>query len=411
MLLYENKKAKLLNILKFGINPFKKFVSTGEIKEDLEFTSSRNELVNILSVTIKTNNNFILPIIGGVGTGKTHLYWILRSGLYRHNTVYISLETGSKRFFYNMYSNYIETLELEPLRNTINHLCNEWGALERKYGFFHVVNIDKVRNNALNNLFRHFKDSEQVALRDVINGITTHQLDPYKRVDAERWLLGELMDVREIARLNLQNDLRKNKNAYVMLKLLIENARKGTVIFIDDFEKLIAMLKPPEDEEEEEKIFDPSWLYGSESSPDHIEARKVLKKIMKLLGIKGMKVVITLKSIDALEEIKNNIRDMDESLVQSFLDPLFLLKLSEDDIFEFYLKNMEHFLTSINLYDFYDEIPEKYFPLNEIVLKRIYKKTDGNPREIIKMLIKIFNDIIFSEEELENVLFKYESSL
>ena len=410
MLLYENKKAKLLNILKFGINPFKKFVSTGEIKEDLEFTSSRNELVNTLSETIKTNNNFILPIIGGVGTGKTHLYWILRSGLYRHNTVYISLETGSKRCFYNMYSNYIETLELEPLRNTINHLCNEWGALERKYGFFHVVNIDKVRNNALHKLSRHFKDNEQVALRDVINGITTHQLDPYKRVDAERWLLGELMDVREIARLNLQNDLRKNKNAYVMLKLLIENARKGTVIFIDDFEKLIAMLKPPEDEEEE-KIFDPSWLYGSESSPDHVEARKVLKKIMKLLSIKGMKVVITLKSMDALEEIKNIIRDIDENFVQSFLDPLFLLKLSEDDILEFYIKNMEHFLTSINLYDFYDEIPEKYFPLNEIVLKRIYKNTDGNPREIIKMLIKIFNDIIFSEEELENVLFKYERSL
>jgi len=273
-----------------------------------------------------------------------------------------------------------------------------------------VVNIDKVRNNALHKLSRHFKDNEQVALRDVINGITTHQLDPYKRVDAERWLLGELMDVREIARLNLQNDLRKNKNAYVMLKLLIENARKGTVIFIDDFEKLIAMLKPPEDEEEE-KIFDPSWLYGSESSPDHVEARKVLKKIMKLLSIKGMKVVITLKSMDALEEIKNIIRDIDENFVQSFLDPLFLLKLSEDDILEFYIKNMEHFLTSINLYDFYDEIPEKYFPLNEIVLKRIYKNTDGNPREIIKMLIKIFNDIIFSEEELENVLFKYERSL
>ena len=35
MLIYENKKAKLLNILKIGINPFKKFVATGEIKEEL----------------------------------------------------------------------------------------------------------------------------------------------------------------------------------------------------------------------------------------------------------------------------------------------------------------------------------------------------------------------------------------
>ena len=44
MLIYENFKAKLLNILKFGINPFKKFVSTGELKEDLGLMKSRKKI-------------------------------------------------------------------------------------------------------------------------------------------------------------------------------------------------------------------------------------------------------------------------------------------------------------------------------------------------------------------------------
>ncbi len=48
ILLYENRKAKLLNILKIGINPFKKFVSTGEIEEELGLVQSRENLLNII---------------------------------------------------------------------------------------------------------------------------------------------------------------------------------------------------------------------------------------------------------------------------------------------------------------------------------------------------------------------------
>ena len=73
------------------------------------------------------------------------------------------------------------------------------------------------------------------------------------------------MDVRELSRLNMMSDLRKGKTAFTMLKLLIENSKLGTVLFIDDFEKLISMTKPQEDAEE---VFDPSWLYGPETTPE-----------------------------------------------------------------------------------------------------------------------------------------------
>lgn len=136
MLLYENKKAKFLNVLRIGINPFKNFVSTGEIKEELEFVPSRREFLRNVINVIENNENFILPIIGKTGIGKTHLYWALKNELYYYNVVYISLENVYKKFYYNTYSKFIETLGVEPLRNLTNQLCNKWGALEKKIRFF-----------------------------------------------------------------------------------------------------------------------------------------------------------------------------------------------------------------------------------------------------------------------------------
>ena len=282
MLLFENQKKVFLNFLKMGINPFEKFVSTGEIKEDLGLVKSRFDLSESIVRIVENNKNFILPIIGKVGIGKTHLYWALKNRLYYFNTIHLSLEKVYRKFFYNIYSEFIETIGLEPLRNIINQLCNDWGALERKYGFFHVANIEKVKNNAFEKLLNKFREGEKVALIDIITGIATHQLDPYKKIEAERWLLGELMNIKELSRLNLMYDLRKSKNAFIMLKLLIENSKLGTIFFIDDFEKIISIPKLIEEDDDEGEVFDRSWLYGKKPLPDESAAKKVLEKILKL---------------------------------------------------------------------------------------------------------------------------------
>ena len=404
MLIYENKKAKLLNILKIGINPFKKFVATGEIKEELGFVSSRKNLMESIINIIKSNENFILPIIGEVGAGKTHLFWNLKKKLLFHNTFYISLE-NYRKFYYHLYSEYIEELGVEFLRSIANKLCNEWGALERKFGFFHVADINKVRKTAYKKISNEFED--KIALNDIINAITAHQLDPYKKLEAENWLLGELMDFRDLAHLNLLYDLRKKSYAFNMLKIIIENSKLGSVLFIDDFEKIISLMKP---EEGSEEIFDPSYLYGSEgSSLDNIAAQKILEKILNLQKIRSIKIIITLNSIDSLEEIKRNIQEKEKNLLLTFKKPLFLSNLVENDIYKFYMKNMKNFLKTVNYLEFIKEMSKDYFPLNESILKNIYNEADGNPRDIIKFLIKIFNELIYSDEELEDILNSYEN--
>lgn len=406
MLIYENFKAKLHNILKFGINPFKKFVSTGEIREDLGLAKSRNDLLATIMEIIEENENCILPIIGDVGTGKTHLYWALKNRMYYYNSIYLSLDEVYKRFFYTIYSEFIEVIGLEPLKNIVNQLVNDWGALERKFGFFHVADPMIIKNNALQLIEDKFEDNEKAALNDVITGITTHQLDPYKKIEAERWLLGEIMDIKELAHLNMMHDLTKNRNAYVMLKLLMENSKLGTILFIDDFESIIKSYTSAEDKEE---VFDPSWLYGKEESPDEILSLKVLRRVLRLQKIKGLRLLITLKSESSLDEVKKIISKVDEKIIPHIKNPLFLSEFLESDIYEFYIKNMKNFLENGTFTKIPDDLLEDYFPLNQDILKNVYIMSKGNPREILKMLIKIFNEIIFSNRSLSEIQEKYKN--
>jgi hypothetical protein len=407
MILHENNEARLLNIIRWGNNPFKKFVSTSEIKEELDFVKSRDNLINTIKTVVKENNNFILPIIGDVGSGKTHLYWALKNSLYYYNTFYISLESVYKKFFYNIYSEFLETLELAPLKFVVNQLCEDWGALERKYGFFHVVDIEKVKQTAFEQLSAKYCEIESQTLKDAINGITTHQLDPFKKIEAERWLLGKLMDAKELSTLNLSHDLHKGKNAYILLRLLIENSKLGTILFIDDFERIIRITKVQDDIPEQ--VFDPSWLYGTEKSPNDFASEKVFSKIMQLQRIEGLRIIITLKSEEALDQIKKKYQDIDPELFPLIKEPIYLKNFIEGDIFELYKNTMLNFYNIIECNEFAKTFEENYFPLNLNILKNIYYQTQGNPRAIIKILIKIFNEIIEDEESLGIILKKYEN--
>ena len=408
MLLYENRKELLLNIIKWGNNPFKKFVSTGEIKENLDLVNSRIELIQKIKTLVENEKTFILPIIGGVGSGKTHLFWALRNNLYYYNTIYISLEYVYKKLFSNIYSEFIENLEIEPLKFIVNQICDNWGALERKYGFFHVVDIKKVQKYAFEQLSNNYKDIEPETLKDVINGITIHQLDPYKKIEAERWLFGELMDAKELSTLNLTNDLRRGKNAYLMLRILIENSKSGTILFIDDFGKIISIMS--RQSEKVEEIFDPSWLYGTEVTPSDIAADKLFNKIVQLQNVEGLRIIITLKTEEALVDIKKKYQEKSPELVSSIKEPFYLLEFKEEDVYELYRSTMSKFYESIEITEFTTAFKNPYYPLNKKILKNVFEKAQGNPRAIIKLLIKIFSEIIYSNESLNIILKKYENS-
>jgi hypothetical protein len=285
-------------------------------------------------------------------------------------------------------------------------LCDKWGALQRKFGFFHLADIANVRKIAFEEWAPNFEDKQ--AIRDIINAITAHQLDPYKKLEAESWFLGEVMNIQELSSMNLNRDVREKNNSYTMLKVLIENSKKNSILFIDDFEKIVAMMNPIAIEEESEEIFDRSWLYGTKESPEKHTAEKLIDKVVKLNEINGLRIIITLKSREFYEGIAKEFENVDPKLLNVVKEPINLSSFVEQDLEQFYKKNLEYFFGNMNYFDYFNDFSESYFPLNEDVLKYIYKNSNGNPREIIKYLIKIFNDIILSDEELDVLLKKYQ---
>jgi hypothetical protein len=247
---------------------------------------------------------------------------------------------------------------------------------------------------------------------DVITAITAHQCEPDKKIEAERWLIGDLMDVRDLSHLNLKHDLRKRHIAFAMLKVLIENLQKETVLFIDDFERIVSSRILVEDRLEEtediEEVFDPRW-FGSKRTPENYSAEKTLDKILELQKIRGLRIIITLKSREYFEEVKKRIERKNRKLLLMMKKPLFMSNFEEEDIIHFYKNNLDIFFANVRYNEYFRDFPTSLYPLNQFVLKYIYQETKGNPREIVKYLIKIFNEIITSNEKLEDVLEKYQS--
>ncbi|GAH14747.1 unnamed protein product [marine sediment metagenome] len=116
-----------------------------------------------------------------------------------------------------------------------------------------------------------------------------------------------------------------------------------------------------------------------------------------------------MKSIDSLDQIKRKYQEFDSELLSLIKEPLYLKDFSEDDIFEFYRNTMITFYDVIECNEFTQTFENPYFPLNKLILKNIFDRTQGNPRAIIKILIKIFNELIDDEENLDLILKKYEN--
>ncbi len=101
---------------------------------------------------------------------------------------------------------------------------------------FGWVYLKKFSDQSLKSKF--YQESEhKPEMLQVIKGILAHAMDPEKITVAERWMLGEHLDIEDLIYLGIENDLSMPFMAEEMLKVIATYLKNGVILMFDDIDK------------------------------------------------------------------------------------------------------------------------------------------------------------------------------
>jgi hypothetical protein len=407
------QKKKFMTKLFYGLPPFDQFVAKGDLETTEEIFFSRKEVMKRISNQINnTQHSLLIPVVGETGNGKTHFMWGIKNTFNIDAfTTFIALPRSKDKFYYYVYSDFLEEFAATHLREFTQNFGDRFGANEHLFGFFRTHNTVKVFMNAYESLKENFR--HRTALEQCVSVTISHLMNPEKFQVAERWLLGEMMDFDDLFVLNVNEDLSGKFMAETMLKLLINNYNPGILLLFDDFEKA-----SHEYSSLGTSYFDDDF---DEDSENNEEEETLIEKIAKLLiNTDNFKIVISMGFPDAekiLSEFKEKLGDK-----RLMADPISLTKISLNDVYQLYLERMKKFcyankanhpVIEFSLNDASrdkSEIPDiLFFPLTKAIIKHIYEISGGNARRILKNFKRIFDALIFEELKVENLNLDYKN--
>lgn len=372
------KSEVYLEILRKGITPFDRFVSRGDIKDRVDIPTPRGDLnERVLDAVDRIANDSVslsIPILGVAGSGKTHAYWALKD-LERSlpdpnwTIIYIPSPPTAIRILFHVYT----------------CIANEFP------GFIDIVS---------RNLIDRFSDSVDDDLDDVVRKATA-AYDPEfgdcikmlvayglmkekrKRLLAKRWIFGEAIDEREFEDLDIHSVIEEDETGLAMIKLITEymlmpgysidnpKRHKIIVLFFDEFES-------------------PFRISGTEAEAKFIDTlNRIFKEVNYFLLIAAV-----LK--DVWDQILGLFDDPFKSRMQATVE---LQPFSFDDVKNLVAKSQEKFWKENNV----DPPEDLLFPLNEAVMKHIFERTFGNPRETIKLTRILMEKVVHGEITIDEI--------
>jgi hypothetical protein len=408
------QKKKFMNKLFYGLPPFDQFVAKGDLEETEDIFLSRKEVMKKISNQINnTKHSLLIPVIGETGNGKTHFMWGIKNTFnIEAFTTFIALPRSKDKFYYYVYSDFLEEFAASHLREFTQNFGDRFGANERLFGFFRTHNTDKVFMNAYESLkeegFRY-----KTALEQCVSVTISHLMNPEKFQVAERWLLGELMEFDDLFVLNVNEDLSGKHLAETMLQLLINNYNPGILLLFDDFDKA----------SHEYSSLGTSYFEDDfdDDSENNEEDETLIEKIVNLLvHSNNFKVVISMGFADA-ENILSAFKEKlaDKSLMS---DPISLTNITLNDVYQLYLERLKKFCyankanhpvieLSLNDYTSQDISDTLFYPLTKDIINHIYDVSDGNARRVLKNFKRIFDALIFEEIKVENLNIEYKNHI
>ena len=392
---------KFLRILQNSLSPFENFVAKLDIDEPLKLVDNRQYIIKQLIELLDFENSAkIIPIAGDTGQGKTYICWEIKKNLQIHGSpIFFEVPANSKLFYYDLYTKIIEEIGAEKLRDITTQISNRWGASEIKYGLFRTSNSEKVISRA--KMTTRYKWSKYPReLEDCIRAIIIHAMDPEGSPLAERWLLGEIMDSDELFFLGIENNLSAKLVAEELLKLIADYLEDGIYLIYDDLDKNWANFSHIQD-------IDDDWSNSlEEGSLDVSTSAEIsfFEQLVQVLNeLNKVKIVFTM-NYNSKDEILSHFP---ESIVDCISPIIPINNFSSKDTKQYYQEALNFYLKKNKMeYDLQNPL----FPLNEVILKGVFRKIHGNPRLAIREFQQIFDEIIFdgiSTTELEAKYSKY----
>lgn len=372
------------------ILPFSKFASRGDIPDKVDIARPRShidrEVYRLVQQTHRDRSSRLIPILGSAGTGKTHAYHSFKDKERENKKklestdeleevdagkiatsadwtiVYVPSPPASIRVLLHVYTCIIEELGAGLLDIVSEKLMRKWGGIKK--GVFQKPKVEEVIQKGI----REFPG----VFADCVKALVTYQLDKNKKALAERWLLGEDLEDEELNELGINSVVEDDDVCLALIKIITENLDKVLILYFDELES-------------------PFRMFGESAERKFLE---ILKRLYN--EVKGLVITIAV-----LKEIWPRIIEIADAPLRSRMEPEQELRpFSLNDLKIFFSKSMETFWEDNNLN------PPLYplFPLNEKLIELIFEKTQGNPRNSIKLCRRFIDKVVMEEMTVEQLL-------
>nr|MDO8112837.1 hypothetical protein [Candidatus Sigynarchaeota archaeon] len=375
----EDPKKKYLDILKNGLTPFDRFVSRGDVKDHVDVPAPRGDLdarlVGAVDRVVDNGISLSIPILGVAGSGKTHAYWALKDkerSLKNPNwtIVYVPSPPTAIRILFHVY-----TCIANEFPGFIDIVSKN---LIKEFTWDEKPDIDSVVKRAVAAYPPEFADCIKML---VVYGLIDNK---HKRDLARRWVFGEAIDEREFEGLDILSVIEEDNTGLAMIKLITkyllvdgdgtngEKKHKILVLFFDEFES-------------------PFRIHGAEAEQKFIDTlNRIFREVENFLLLAAV-----LK--DVWDKILGMFDDPFKSRMQSLLE---LKPFSFDDVKDLIFKSQEKFWWENHM----PPPDDLFFPLNEAVIRHVFERTRGNPRETIKLTRVLMEKVVGGEISTDEIL-------
>jgi hypothetical protein len=348
--------------------PLKRYVSRGDMPDDVDIAEPHKDadraVFRAVRFTMKDGTPRFQPILGSAGTGKTHLFWVLKDqeqyfAAGKFLAVYVPSPPSPVRIPLHLHACLVDEAGEQLFEDAVDMLITKFGGLK---GVTHEI-YDYTY--ALERLITDYPGISS----DVVKVLLRYRLDPATRDIARRWLLGDALNESEIARLGVRTILEEDDVTLATLKLLTEGSEVPIVLFVDEMEG-------------------PFNTYGEEGERHFLE---VLKRIYN-----ESKNVVIIAS--CLSEVWYRIYNIADGPTRSRMEPPVELALfSRNDISSFIKETMSKYWTQQNV----DAPPDALFPFDDSMIDEAFTQSNGVPREAIKYLIPKIDSVLFDKPVVE----------